>query len=268
MPNSVVEGTCLERVPGLRDTLLNLQPGVSAGFGALRHEHLRCAAQNWEEGEEEQLEQFSLAYLNGKLPPWLYKVWGSVSSVPLFKTEERDPTELRPVGIKASLLRTLHRRVVQANKGALREYLEPCQVALMPAGGAVLSHTVRMVLEQNPTWVCVALDVKNAHNAISRAAVVKRLEAVPELRHLAQHVATCLAAHHVVESGGEKITCAGQGLCQGDCEASGCFCVGWHPEVININNALQPSGGLAIFGNDDGYAIGPAEVVFPAVETF
>ena len=80
MPNSVVEGTCLERVPGLRDTLLNLQPGVSAGFGALRHEHLRCAAQHWEEGEEEQLEQFSLAYLNGKLPPWLYKVWGSVSS--------------------------------------------------------------------------------------------------------------------------------------------------------------------------------------------
>ena len=38
--------------------------------------------------------------------------------------------------------------------------------------------------------------------------------------------------------------------------------------MININNALQPSGGLAIFGNDDGYAIGPAEVVFPAVETF
>ena len=60
----------------------------------------------------------------------------------------------------------------------------------------------------------------------------------------------------------------GQGMCQGDSEASGCFCVGWHPEVLELNNALQPSGGLAIFGNDDGYAIGPADVVFPAVVQF
>ena len=268
MPETVLAGTCLESVPSLKDTLLNLQPGVSSGFGALRHEHLRCAAQHWEEGEEGELEQFALAYLNGKLPPWVYKVWGSVSSVPLFKTVEQVPSEIRPVGIKASLIRVLHRRVVQANKGALREYLEPCQVALMPGGAAVLSHTVRMMLEQNPTFVCVALDVQNAHNAIARAAVVKRLEAVPGLRHLAQHAATCLAAHHAVESGGEKITHCGQGLSQGDSEASGCYCVGWHPEVMALNNTLQFSGGLAIFGNDDGYAIGPAEVVFPAVANF
>ena len=98
MPDSVLEGTCLERVPSLRDTLLKLPPGVSAGFGALRHEHLRCAAQHWEEGEEEELEQFALAYLNGKLPPWVFKVWGSVSSVPLYKTVEMDPSEIRPVG--------------------------------------------------------------------------------------------------------------------------------------------------------------------------
>ena len=37
---------------------------------------------------------------------------------------------------------------------------------------------------------------------------------------------------------------------------------------MELNGALQPSGGLAIFGNDDGYAIGPEEVVFPAVEHF
>ena len=51
MPETVLAGTCLESVPSLKDTLLNLQPGVSSGFGALRHEHLRCAAQHWEEGE-------------------------------------------------------------------------------------------------------------------------------------------------------------------------------------------------------------------------
>ena len=63
MPDTVLAGTCLEIAPSLRDTLLNLQPGVAAGFGALRHEHLRCAAQHWEEGEEGELEQFALAYI-------------------------------------------------------------------------------------------------------------------------------------------------------------------------------------------------------------
>ena len=268
MPDTVTPGSCLERVPSLRDTLLNLQPGVSSGFGALRHEHLRCAAQHWEEREEDTLEQFALAYLNGKLPPWVYKIWGSVSSVPLFKTIEQSPSEIRPVGIKASLVRVLHRRVVQANKGVLRDYLEPCQVALMPGGAAVLAHTVRMALEQNPEFVCVALDVHNAHNSIARAAVVRRLEAVPELRHLSQHAATCLAAEHAVESGGEQFTQAGQGLSQGDSEASGCYCVGWHPEVLALNETLQLKGGLAIFGNDDGYAIARPEDVFEAVATF
>ena len=140
-----------------------------------------------------------------------YRVFFSLG-LPLksYKMVEQVPSEIRPVGIKASLIRVLHRRVVQANKGALREYLEPCQVALMPGGAAVLSNTVRMMLEQNPNFVCVFLDVQNAHNAMARAAVVKRLEAVPGLRHLAQHAATCLAAHHAVESGGEKITCGGR----------------------------------------------------------
>ena len=71
----------------------------------------------------------------------------------------------------------------------------------MPGGGAVLSHTVRMLLEQNPTFICVSLDVQNAHNAMARAAVVKEMEAVPGLRHLAQHTAICLAASHSVECG-------------------------------------------------------------------
>ena len=66
----------------------------------------------------------------------------------------------------------------------------------MPEGGAVLAHMVRMMLELRPEFVCVCLDVHNAHNEISRSAEVRELEKVPGLRHLAQHVAKCLAAHH------------------------------------------------------------------------
>ena len=98
---------------------------------------------------------------------------------------------LRPVGIKSSFLRQLHRQVVKANTSALREHLEPCQVALMPSGGAVLVHTVRMAVEQRPDFVCVCLDVCNAHNEISRRVVVVELEQVPGIRHLHLQVPGC-----------------------------------------------------------------------------
>ena len=140
MPESVVAGQCMETISCLKETLSNLKPGVSGGFGGLRNEHLQAAAQNWDEREEGQLEEFSLSYLNGSLPPWWYQIWGSVTSFPLYKTAEQDPSVLQPVGVKSSLLRILHRLVVRTNIGALREYLEPCQVALMPGGGAVLVH--------------------------------------------------------------------------------------------------------------------------------
>ena len=58
-------------------------------------------------------------------------------------------------------------------------------------------------LEANPDFVCVSLDMKNAHNEMSRRSCVLALEAQPELRHMAQHVAICLAAHHRLEAGGE-----------------------------------------------------------------
>ena len=166
------------------------------------------------------------------------KQWGSITSVLLFKSAEQDPSVLHPVSVKSSFLRVLHRLVVRANTGALRDYLEPCQVALMPGGGAVLVQTVRMMLELRPDFVCVALDVRNAHNKISRRTVVEELEKVPGLRHLAQHAACCLAAHHTLESGGTAFGEAGQGLTQGDSEASGLYCVGWHRHVCRLHNRL------------------------------
>ena len=235
MPQTVHRGTCLESLPCLKETLLNLEPGVAAGFGGLRNEHLRCAAQHWDENQINLLEDFSLKYLNGLLPPWFYKIWGSVSTVPMFKSSEKDPNKIRPVGIQNSFIRILHKEVVKNNRGALRDYLEPQQLALAPGGAAKLVHTVRMTLEENPDFVCVCLDMKNAHNEVSRSSVVVGLESQTTLRHLAQHTATCLAAHHRLEAGGKEWGQAGQGLTQGNPEADFNYCVRKGSRVQDYN---------------------------------
>ena len=132
---------------------MNLETGVAAGYGGLRNEHLRCAAQHWDETDFSVLEDFCLKYLNGRLPPWFYKVWESQSTVPLFKLADKNPSQVRPVGIKNSFIRTLHKEVVHDNRSALRDYLEPQQLALAPGGAAKLVHTVRMTMEENPNFV-------------------------------------------------------------------------------------------------------------------
>ena len=95
-------------------------------------------------------------------------------------------------------------------------------------------HSVRMMAEEmrgKMDWVVVKLDIANAHNEVSRKAILEVLESVPELRHLAQHVGTCLAGHQGLEAGGKLWGRGGEGESQGDPEASPLFCVAWHPEA-------------------------------------
>ena len=54
-------------------------------------------------------------------------------TVPLFKTEERETH--RRVGVKSSLVRVLHQRVVTAKRGPITFYLEPQKLDLTKAGG-------------------------------------------------------------------------------------------------------------------------------------
>ena len=53
--------------------------------------------------------------------------------------------------------------------------------------------------------------------------------------------------------------------CQGDPEAGAGFCTAIHFAVTRLHNTLAAVAGHAIFGNDDGFAIGPADVVCLAV---
>ena len=141
-------------------------------------------------------------------------------------------------------------------------------MVLSQAGGAKLVHIVRMMLEQRRDFVAVKLDIRNAHNEVSRASILEAFDREPSLRHLTWHVATSLSANTALESGGLIWGETGEGYSQGDPEAWSCFCVAWHQEVKELDAILSEAGGMAKFGNDDGYAIGPASVLFPAISRF
>ena len=59
-----------------------------------------------------------------------------------------------------------------------------------------------------------------------------------------------------------------EGETQGDPKAGALFCVGIQPQVRELCSEVREAGGVGLFGMDDGYVVGPTEVVFPAVERF
>ena len=143
-------------------------------------------------------EQFGMRYLNGMLPAWWYKVWKTLTTVAL----DKGNGAVRPVGIEPCLARSLHKTVTRKNKSVLTSFFEPQQLALSVAGGAKLVNSVRMLTEENPGFIVVKCDIKNAFNSVSRRRILEVLESEDSLRHLAWHVALSLASSNALESGG------------------------------------------------------------------
>ena len=256
----------MENLKGLRDVLLELESGKSPGTGGLRAEFLIVLAERMDGEQIELLESFGLRYMGGDLLPWFYKVWLTLMTVPLFKNALKEA--VRPVGVRNLLARTFHKEGVTQNKEEFVEFLEPEQLAMSVAGGGKLVFSVRMLVEDKREYVAVKIDMENAFNAVSRASIIEELEEEPSLQHLAGLAAVVLAPAHGLEAGGKKWGESAEGATQGDPLSSPFFNVAWHREVRKLDATLKERGGMARFGMDDGYAVGPPEVVFPALEIF
>ena len=93
----------------------------------------------------------------------------SVETVGMFKTAEQDPAVIQPIGMRIPFVKIIHKEVVRQNKEVITEFLEPQQLGMSVAGGAKLVHSVRMMLESNPYFICIKLDFKNAFNEVYRS---------------------------------------------------------------------------------------------------
>ena len=266
LPPTVTRGQCVDSLEGLKDVLLGLEGGQSAGSGGLRPEYLTCLSEIWGEEEMGRLQDFGMRYLNGQLPTWWYKVWLTTATVPLYKTIVM--TTIRPIGIRPCLSRAIHKVVTRATRETFTAYFEPQQVVLSQAGAAKLVMGIRMLSEANPTFVVIKSDIRNAFNSVSRRRILEVLDAEEGLRHLAWHAAQTLAPATTLEHGGRIWGEATDGTSQGDPESAAYFSVAWHPQLRILDAELAAVGGAARAGMDDLYCVGPPEILFQAVERF
>ena len=78
LPDRVSRGQCVDNLAGLRESLLELEPGISPGTGGMKAEYLTVLSQRMEDQDMELLEEFGMKYLKGELPAWFYPVWLTV----------------------------------------------------------------------------------------------------------------------------------------------------------------------------------------------
>ena len=88
--------------------MLQIEPGTAAGPGGGRGEFLTCLAQNWNFDQLRRFARFSDQLLHGEIPPWFAKVMAAITTVPLFKTDEKLDDKVRPIGVKHEIPRLLH----------------------------------------------------------------------------------------------------------------------------------------------------------------
>ena len=77
-----------------------------------------------------------MAYLRGQLPDWFYSVIETVQTVGLFKNVGQ--TAVRPLGLKHTFVKCLHKEVFRQNRKAVISELQPQQLGQSEAGAAKL----------------------------------------------------------------------------------------------------------------------------------
>lgn len=143
-------------------------------------------------------------------------------------TAEQD--SICPLGIRNPLLKSFHREVINGSKGELLAFLEPQQ----------LIHSVRMLLEENPDFVCATNDCRNAFNESARATAVTALQQEPSLAHLAYYAATTFLPSQSMESRGKLWGRAGDGPTQGSLEAESLFAI--QKYLVELDSTLAAVG--------------------------
>ena len=211
-------------------------------------------------------------WLAGTMPDWYVAATMAARVAPLVKgtlPEDGSTPDCRPVAVGNCGRRLYTSAAMRKYKTKFRKALWPQQAAVgVKDGQQHVTIGVATTMRQRPDFVVVKVDISNAFNECTRAAMLAAVERHPELRPLLpMYAATLIPASKLMMRGanGEIQTIdsmSEEGGHQGCASTGAAFCLALHPSVQAADATLAAVGGYARFFADDGYLVGPRAVSY------
>ena len=138
----------------------------------------------------EKLHEVGCHIAAGNLPWYFYVTWTATSLAAVNKREleELEAGELmdcRPVAKGNTFRKVFTATLLEPFKQAIIDVTAPTQFGSgEKAGGSQLVFAAQLMLEANPSFVAISLDIKNAFNEVTRKVVLEKLWEDLRLRNL------------------------------------------------------------------------------------
>ena len=171
-----------------RKCIEKLKGQVSPGLTGFRNEHIQAllfsdgaTAGPLAKSAFDCLFQVSRDITLGLMPWYFYQVWNGTSLTALNKKdpldlEEGELMDCRPVCKGESLRKVITKALYSPYLSTIRKVCDPCQFGIgTSGGGSQLVMAIQLLLEANPSWTVISLDIRNAFNEIKRTAVLEAL---------------------------------------------------------------------------------------------
>ncbi|GJP43967.1 hypothetical protein CLOM_g3365 [Closterium sp. NIES-68] len=248
-------------VPLLHSALRSAPRGTAAGPSGWLIEHLRDTFLSCQTHLPHLLQLFQ-NWLQGDLPLEVRPYFTASTLVALQKPQGG----VRPIAIGEVLPHLLSRCVTLHYKQQIRDFFLPCLQfgVAVPAGIEVMAHAVQSALSLHPEWVVLQLDVANAFNSVSRAAMFDALRHSPFSGLIPFFRLFYASPSPLYYRNGPAIETlqSASGVRQGD--PCGPFLYAL-TQLLAIRPTQQQSPSILVTSYaDDTYLVGPANEVFAA----
>ena len=253
------------------EEVLRTTPKLSGpALSGLRADHVKSLlyAPSLSGSDKAALAVFFNDVANARVPQPVLDAYLTAALIPILKSPAS--TDVRPVAIGETIIKIAGRCIVKISRQKINaKLMSGFQLGEgVPAGLEASTHSVRLILDRNPTFLALSLDMRNAFNTIRRADIAEQLvkqgfpELIPYFKMCYDKTSKLrVRMGHGVPS--EEVISA-EGTRQGDPLAGTFFNLGFLHILLGL---IQRHPSVTPFGiHDDVTLVGPPAEVIAAFE--
>ena len=172
--------------------------------------------------------------------------------------------DIRPIAVGEALRRITARIICLQKKESFAEFFSPIQFGVSTkCGSELIAHHISLSLQNNPEWIVLKTDVRNAFNSVSRCHLLEQVfQSFPDLSSHAQQMYGGFSSLVYMQGSTPVIISSEEGVHQGDPLGPALFAIAIHQCLTNLQSSYSKIRVLSYL--DDVFLMGDPDTVLDA----